>query len=107
MLGSLYRGFLLEKVGEVKAVCELPGTEGVYPSQVHVCVCCFFKTPVGGATPLSPADCLLESSLEKRAEIPAPLGTSWFVLCIFISAATRPSPLYLRGSVGCISSPGF
>lgn len=30
--GSPCRDFLLEKVGEVKAVSWLPGTEGVYPS---------------------------------------------------------------------------
>lgn len=41
LLGRLWRGFLLEKVGEVKTVCQPAGT-GVYLSQVSVCVCCFF-----------------------------------------------------------------
>lgn len=32
-----------EKVGEVQAVHQHPGTEGVHRSQVRVCVCCFFQ----------------------------------------------------------------
>lgn len=40
--GSPWRGFLLEKVGKIKVVCQLPGTEGVYSFQEHVCICCFF-----------------------------------------------------------------
>lgn len=63
-----------ENVGEVQAVHQPPGTEGVHWSQVCVCVCCFFSTPVGGATPLSPAGCLLEFSLEKELRSQDPLG---------------------------------
>lgn len=56
-LDSLWRGVLFRKLGKWGQVCQLPRT-GVCQSQVHVCVC-FSKAPAGGATPLSPAGCLL------------------------------------------------
>lgn len=78
LLGRLWRGFLLEKVGEVKTVCQPAGT-GVYLSQVSVCVCCFFKYQLVEPPPYP--SWLSECSLEG-AGTPVLLGTGWGGLCV-------------------------
>lgn len=99
--------FLVGKVGEVKAVCQLPGTEGVYLSQVHVCVCCFLKHQLVELPPYPQLAVSLSPHWRKSCDPSTPWDCLVFVLCIFTRVATPPSPLYLRGRVGCISSPGF
>lgn len=78
-LSRLRRGVSLKEVGEVEAVCQPPGTEGVHPSQVHVCVCCFFKHQLVELPPY-PQLAVAESSCLKSRD-PSP-PWDWLVCAV-------------------------
>lgn len=99
--------FCLRKLGKLRQFVSFQEQKECIRLKCMFVFVVFLKHQLVELPPYPQLTVSLSPHWKKRAEIPAPLGTSWFVLCIFISAATRPSPLYLRGSVGCISSPGF
>lgn len=85
-LGCLWGGFFAwESWGEVKAVCQPPGT-GVDPGMFVV-----FLNTSWWSCPLIPADCLPESYLEKPWDPSRPWD--WLLCALyFLSALTPYSP---------------
>ena len=72
-LSGLWRGVLPKEDGEVEVVCQ-PGTEGVPPSQVHVCVCCFFKHQLVELPPYPQLAVSVSSLLKELRDPSTPWG---------------------------------
>lgn len=90
-VGSLWRGFLLEKVGSEGSLSGV----SVSPACLYLL---FFEAPVGGATPLSPAGCLPESSLE---ELTFRVPWDWMGCALLVLQVPPPhSWAYLRPGSG-------
>lgn len=83
--------FVVGKVGEVKAARQLPGTEGVYLSEVHVCVCCFLKHQLVELPPYPQLAVSLSPRWKKSCDPSTPWDCLVFVLGIFTRVATPPS----------------
>lgn len=93
--------FLVGKVGEVKAVCQLPGTEGVYPSQVHVCVCCFLKHQLVELPPYPQLAVSLSPHWKKSCDRSQyPLGLPGFCALYFYTCCHPTLSLVPEGQGG-------